>query len=315
MRLGEIKVNLERVLNDENKISVNAEAIFGGQAFAVKNFRDIKKALEILFDQEWNEADPSAVKKIISEHENTIEVQLPAAEFNQLNAYINSLNTKINIYYSILETMAEDQEEQIINVKLPEGKAYTLNDLAELNKRLDKMLKKFNVDGQFEFRGFDKGSAWYELYVCGALSYPFFIGCLKVAQEYFKTKTDYYNSEKAKLDYEASLKKTDKFSETDFKSYKDRRLELQIEKEITDMIEKIDKTNGHTVPELQAKLVGATTDLIREMGEGIEFHLSFNPPEYAKEQGGSLEIDYINIRELNSAKDKEIKQLKAVVVE
>lgn len=314
MRLGEIKANLEKVLNDDNKIFVNAEAIFGGQAFVVKNFWDIAKALEILFDQKWNEADPIAVKKIIGEHENGTEVQLPAAEFNQLNAYINSLNTKINIYYSILDTMVEDQEEQIINIKLPENKAYSLNDLAELNKRLDKMLKKFSVDGQFEFKGFDKGSEWYEIYTNGFLSYTFIIGCLKIAREYLETKTTYYNSEMARLDYEASLKKADEFTQKGFEEYMNRRLELKIEKGIKNMIEKIGKTNGHAGPELQTKLISATKDLIKEIGGGVEFHLSLNPPEYVRDQGGSLEIDYKSIRELNVLEDRKPKQLETAII-
>lgn len=39
----------------------------------------------------------------------------------------------------------------------------------------------------------------------------------------------------------------------------------------------------------------------KELGEGVEFHLSLNSPEYAKEKSGNLEIDYKKIRAIHAA--------------
>jgi len=48
--------------------------------------------------------------------------------------------------------MVEDQEEQIINIKIPENKILSLNNLSEFNTRLYKIFEKFKIDGQFEFK-------------------------------------------------------------------------------------------------------------------------------------------------------------------
>jgi hypothetical protein len=77
---------------------------------------------------------------------------------------------------------------------------------------------------------------------------------------------------------------------------------------IDELIEKIDETNGASKEELGSKLVKATQNLVSELGSGVEFHLSLNPPSYAKETGGSLEINYKKIQEVVN---KEIGESKA----
>lgn len=144
------------------------------------------------------------------------------------------------MYYSILETMVEKQDELTINIKLPE-KIKNLNDINITNKRLEDVLKLYNIDGQFEFVGFDKGSEWYVLVAKGVLSYQFIISCLKIAQEYLKTKTEYLKSEEARISYEASLKEDKKDSDSEFEKYKELWLKIFMEKEVKKVIDNINK--------------------------------------------------------------------------
>ena len=80
-------------------------------------------------------------------------------QYSQLKSYVAAVNEKLPFYIAILETMVEDQDEKTINVKLS-GKEDSLDDLSKTNKRLGQIFTLYNVDGQFEFKGFDKGSEW-----------------------------------------------------------------------------------------------------------------------------------------------------------
>ena len=47
------------------------------------------------------------------------------------------------------------------------------------------------------------------------------------------------------------------------------------------------------------------------MGDGVEFHLSLNPPDYATEEGGELKIEYKKIKEEIGQQTEGIKQIEA----
>lgn len=310
MRLGEIKNKLAKVTNDQKQIVIQEEQLYGGQAYIVKNYNELISAFEILAKFSWNDANYEEINNIIQEHGAESQLtQLPQAQFNQLSAYVSSLNQKFPLYFSILETMVETQDEQVINLKLPDS-IDSLKDLTNLNGKLESLFKKFVIDGEFKFEGFDKGTNWYEICITGIATYPVVIACLKVAQQYCKMKKEYYDSEKAKLDYQASLKDTDNnFTKADLKEYVNRRLHLELMKEISNIVKKVDERNGHSEKELESKLVIATKNLVEVMGDGVEFHLSLNPPQYAKEEDGRLIIDYKKMSSLKSKKEKSINQI------
>jgi len=314
MRLGEIRNILWEVLTEDNKISLEHEPIFGGQAQIVKNYGPVMAALELMSELSWNKADYTPIKVIRNEYDVRLkEAQLPQDKFNQLNTYVSSLNTTLPAYVSILESMVEDQDEKAINIKLPEN-IKSLDDLTSFNKRLDKLFKTFQIDGQFAFREFDKGTSWYEIAIIGVYTYHYFIACLKIAQEYLKAESEYFKSREAKIGFEASKKRNDDLT---FESYKKGWLEEFIKEEIKSLVEeKIKETNGETRGSLQTKLVIATTNLVKELGEGTEFHLSLNPPEYATEQAGQLIIDYKKIQlSKPESKPKQIAQAIKVIKE
>mgnify|MGYP001570776493 CR=1 FL=1 len=306
MRLGEIKQNIDKVLIANKTIQLKSDAVYGGQAYKINNYSDVIIVLEHVASLSWSGVNIDAIDEIITQYPKNNIVELPQSQFNKLTSFINTVNQKIPLYYSILETMVEKQDELTINIKLPE-KIKNLNDINIANKRLEDVLKLYNIDGQFEFVGFDKGSEWYVLVAKGVLSYQFIVSCLKIAQEYLKTKAEYFKSEEARISYEASLKEDEKNSDSGFEKYKESWLKLFTEKEIEKVIDKINKKNGHTKEELQVRLVNATTKLVKELGEGTEFHLSLNPPEYVSEQAGQIVIDYKKIEALKPPID--VKQI------
>ncbi len=309
MRTGEIKNIIKQVVNDQFLIQINNEPVYGGQAYQINNFTELLEALDILSKLKWNDADFTQVQQIISTYKNSgRQVILTADEFNQLNSYISSVNPKISLYYLTLDSLTDEQDEKTINIKLP-PKIKSLEDLNEFNKKIGSSLKLFNVDGQFEFKGFDKGTEWYVMVPLGILSYHAIIACLKIAQEYFKARTEFFKSKEARISYEASLNKNERDRpEDDFEKYEKRWLEIFIESEINKAIEAIG-LNGHTKEELQLKLIKATTKLVEELGEGTEFPLSLNPPPYAIEEAGELKIDYKKLAESNPK--EEVKNLEA----
>lgn len=302
MRIGEIKSLIKKVLDENNTIQINQEPIYGNQAHVVNNFGEIIEALDILSKQKWNDIDYAQVEQIKSSHvDSTNKVVLTVDEFNQLNSYVGSVNPKIPLYYLTLDSLTKDQDEKTINVKLPIN-LNSLSKLSEVNKSLEDSFKLFNVDGPFEFKGFDKGTEWYELVTNGSLTFGFMIAGLKIAQEFFKTRTDYFKSEQARIGYEASLEKED------FEKYQERWLKIFVEKEVRKAVTEIG-THGQTKDELHTNIIKATAKLIKVLGEGTEFHLSLNPPSYASEQGGELKIDYSKIRESLPKEDKKVKAL------
>lgn len=308
MRTGEIKNIVGRVLAENHTVQIASEPLYGGQAYKVNNFAELMEALDILSTQSWNKVDYQPIKNIKASHSIPANPTiLTADEFNQLNSYIGAINSTVPLYYSIVESFTEPQDEKVINIQLPPN-IDSLDDLSATNKRLDDILKLFNVDGQFEFKGFDKGTEWYVVVAAGYLSYKFLIACLSIAQEYLKTRTEYFKSEQAKISYEASLPLDGKTAEQDFEKYKENWLSLFMRKEIQKAIKNIGM-NGQTEAELSSRLVKATTKLIAELGEGTEFHLSLNPPEYAKEQGGQLVIDYKKLQALQPIKEVKAKEL------
>lgn len=312
MRLGEIKQKIDRVVSEDFIIVVKNQPLYGEQAQEITNYGDIVEALEMLSKFEWNDITETEVDEIAKTYPKKVVATLPLVDFNKLSAIIGRVNTTLPLYYSILDTMVEEQDEKVINIQLP-SKIKSLDDLNEFNTRLSKLLKTFQIDGEFEFRQFDKGTSWYEECAIGVFTYKYFVACLKIAQEYFKTEAEYFKSREAEIAYEAAkISLVSQEKEITFDEYKQNWLRVFIKQEVTSLVtEKIKELNGHSSEELQTKLVTATTALVKELGEGTEFHLSLNPPEYAREQAGQLVIDYKKIKEVNGLDKPKLNQIEA----
>lgn len=299
MRLWEIKQKISKCVNENNQLIIDHEALYWNQAYRIKNYSKLMDVFDILYEQEWNDADVENINPFIEDYWVDADIiEVSASRFNQLNTYVSSLNRKLPFYYSILETMAEDQEEQIINIKIPEKHISSLKSLSTFNNRLDKIFKEFQLDGQFEFKWLDKWTSRYEIIVIWFKTYTIFIACLKIAKLLLEIQKSYYESKEVQLNYRASLSKEDDYDEKKFKAYVEKRLDLEIEDKVQEALKKISVENWKSDVELKIQLVKATKSLIEELWEGTEFHLSLNPPKYVEESGSSLEIDYKQISAL-----------------
>lgn len=304
MRLGKVRNTVAEVTNTSGQMVIEADAVYGGQAYTVKKFDKLSTALTVVSDQKWNDLDFSPVKTILDAYDKSATQTITNTEYDQINSYIASVNQKLPIFIGLIQTMVEDQDEQAINVKLPE-KATNLKGLNALNTKLDKLFMKFNIDGKpIVFKGFDTGTDWYIFAVGGVITYRFIIGCIKIAHDYFDMRKTYFDSKRSKLDYEASLKANEKFDDKAFKEFQQRRLDLEVATSIDELIKHINEKNGHEVAELNNKLIIATKDLIEVLDEGAEFHLSLNPPKYVEEDSsGLLTINYSQMPKLETKKE------------
>lgn len=293
MRLGEIKQKLDRAISDQGSVVLKSKAVFNGQAQEVENYAYIVDVLLSVATFSWSDLETSEIKEqLLSKYtEDEMLVVLSQEDFNKLNTYVAKVNQKLPVFYSMLEAVVEDQDEQVINIKLPEN-IKSIQDLEKFNKNLLDLFKKFNLSGEFEFQGFDCGTSWYEILLKGKTLYKYFVACLDVALKVFDLKLKYYDSDQAKLSYVASLKDGDKQTSQGLKDYADRYVAVVLEEDVKRVIENIGETKGKEPPELASQLVMATKKLVEALGDGVEFHLSFNPPEYAQEQAGRLVIDY-----------------------
>ncbi|MBU1071498.1 hypothetical protein KKG65_03785, partial [Patescibacteria group bacterium] len=123
------------------------------------------------------------------------------------------------------------------------------------------------------------------------------------------TKQEYFKSKKAELDYKAGLKNDDKPTEKGLVEYSENRLQLDVQNRINKAIDDLG-TGSKTKPELMSQLIKGTQNLINELDDGTEFHLSLNPPNYANEQNGLLEIDYKNLQAIKAKELEETKKQK-----
>ena len=302
MRLGEIKKILSESLDDNNQIKVDYEAIYDNKAYTIKNYGKLIEIFDIIWELSRNDVNNEWICFVIEKYwEESESILVSAQEFNQINNYFSQVNQKMPLYYSILETMVEDQNEQIINIKIPENQVSTLDKLSKFNKCLDKLFKSFNIDWDYTFKWLDKWTSWYEIFIIWHYTYLVFLSCLDIAKAFFEVRKVYYDSEKAKLDYEACLKEKEKFTDEWFKKYQDRRMDLEIDKRIAEALKNLwiqDWKNWKSAAELHTHLVMATKELVEELWEWTEFHLSLNPPKYAEESWYSLQIDYKQISAL-----------------
>jgi len=316
MRLGEIKQKLNLVVDDNKHILLDHEALYNNEIYKLKNYQLVIEALKSIKDFDWVEQEFLSVQEVINaKSEINQSEDLTQAEFTKINSYVSVLNQKLPIFYSMLASVVQDQDEKVINIKLP-ANIKEFKELDALNKRLYDTLKLYNIDGQFDFVEFDKGTDWYVVYATGHFSYLALIGGLNIANKYFEAKKIYheseeakYQSKKAKLDYMAATKELKEPSEKELQDFIDRRLQLEVNEEIDNFIKNTRFTTGNE-NENKTKILKATHKLIKELEkEDFEFHLSLNPPKYASEENGNLVIKYDSLPVID--KKKEIAKIEA----
>lgn len=303
MRLGEIKNILSAVLNDKQNIKIVVEPKYGNQVYLIKNYNALMKALKVLNDQPWNTSDFNPIEQLFAKYGDAEQsVALEAQDYNRISQYINAINPKIPYFFGILSSMVPKQDEQIINIKLPNNSIKDFKSLSAENDDLNKLLQSINLDGDYEFKRFDIGSSWYTVLILGYLTYKALLAAINLAQKYYGAKEAYYKSETARIAYEAANNK--KATEAELEKFAKKYIDLTIETEIQNISIAIgiEKDN-----EDARNRIRKTVDLlIAQMEKGAEFHLSLNPPKYAEESEGKISLNYEEIRQIN---EREVPQI------
>lgn len=307
MRLGELKKILDNVVDDTNKIVIDSKQLYAGHVYKISNYSVLIAALDAIKTQSWIDFSSEIVETLNSKiSKNNSEVEISPTDYTSLTQFVNNINNKLPLFYGILDGIVEEQEEQIINIKLPEKKDFSLNKLSDINSRLDKLFKEINIDGEYSFKGFDIGTSWYKVLIIGTLTYKFFISSLKIAQEFYNAEKAFYESGEAKIHYQAALlhlkQEQDKINDNDIKEYAKKVISVRIENTIKETVKEL-PTNGQTENEAITKMSKTITAITAEMNNGLEFHLSLNPPEYAEEDGEKISIDYELIRQIQEEQD------------
>ena len=249
MRIVEIKQKLDKVMGDDNQIVIQSEISYDGSGQWVSNYSDILDILEFFIKSDLINIDKESFNDLVQAYPKESNKPLQNDIFNELNDMLNHLNMTLPLYYSFIKTVAPTQEEQVINIKLPNN-IKNFEDLNKVNERLNNVFKLYNLDGQFDFRGFDKGTDWYSLITAGSLSYLAFVGALNIASKYFEMRKNYYDSKTAKfkskiaeIEYRAATgKDKSKINESDVEEYVKRKFNLQRDEDVKELMKHIDKS-------------------------------------------------------------------------
>lgn len=306
MRLKLLYKVLEEA-TENSQFILSAEPIYGGQAYKVYNFKMLRQALLDLKGQNLMLVDISELaERIITSNKRDL-VMLSSAEYAELQNFINSINQTLPTVLTVLRNFSPKQDEQILNIKLPEG----LNNpeqYSNFNKRIASLFQKFGISKEnVHIVGFDSGSQWYEV-LCQNASwiFPFIISCLQLALEVWKFLKD--SKDKPETQFNVNIinnnfaKDGEKITIDD---YLEKVIDEKIQKGVEERISKLGTPGGKTQGESTTMLVQATKELVKELGEGTEFHLSLNPPDYIKDEATTeyFTIDYNSIPKPNKLEE------------
>lgn len=297
---------LYKILNEattDGHLTLSAEAMYGGQAYKIYGFKMLRQALLNLKEQNllFIEVSEPVEQLIAANKKDTIVVS--NVEYSDLQRLINDINSTLPTVLAVLGNFSPVQDEQILNIKLPEG-LDSPQEYSDFNKRISKIFKKFGVDSDdVHIVGFDSGSQWYEV-LCQNASwiFPFIISCLQLALEVWKFFKD--SKDKPETQFTVNIINNN-FTKGDDKitidNYLEKVIDEKIQKGIEERLSKLGAPGGKTQEESTTMLVQATKELVKELGEGTEFHLSLNPPDYVKEgtMADFFSIDYSSIPKTN----------------
>jgi len=303
MRIGRFNQIINAATNESGELQTDGVAKLGGQVYLIDNF-DTKASL-VLELQALGLLPSDTAESTISIFEDNIYAKTLEVETMQHNEIVNlftKINAKLPIYLEITENFSPDQEETVVNVKLPSGVS-SLADLQTFNKRLDTLFKKFNITGNFKVVGFDAGTEWYQVLIDNPELFSIFISSVSLALQAIDFRNSRKNSDDLRLAKKALDTRDPKNDVTEQKllnSMVDEKIEEDTEK----TIDELGYPDGRDKPETLSMVIGAVKELIKEIDKGTEFHLSLNPPEYVKENGTSgvpaITIDYKLIPKINA---------------
>lgn len=315
MRIGIVKQQIAQALGKQKQLSLQSTPIYSGQAYKISGFKAIGKLIRSMLDLKLvNESIyPADTKAIFEKFENVDNFELSTPDYNKLNSFITQINTMIPMLDKIASVFAPDQEEYVINIKLPDG-IKSFDELNEFNNRISGIFSKIGITKKngLTFRGFDNGTEWYQILIDNADFFKWVVVIIGVAWSCIKIRKDWFDSEISRLTLK-SLKETEKNnSKLDRKDKVVKKvLDVKISEDVSAAIDQGLETFGKKKIEVKTQLENAVSAVIDEIDLGTEFHLSLNPPKDIAEieENGLTEINYSQVYKINSKQDEELKEI------
>lgn len=309
MRLGVLKNIIDLAVNEDNELTYYSAPLYGGQLFQITEYSYLIDALKQLVLQPWVDTEPDVLYEIISIYgDDKYEVNIKPEENSQIASLVSEINEKLPLFYGIIDEMVEEQDEQVINIKIPDDRISSLSGLTKFNKELEDIFKLIvkhkGLRSDVKFQGFDIGTSWYEILIAGPpMAYSAFLGVIDIAEGLIRLRKLWYESEDVKLSVEAKKRQLEKESnvvvtEDDMKEHISMLFKLRAEKDVQALIAKL-PGDINDPAEMQVAILKGLSKVIELIERGTEFHPSLNPPDFVEEgEGQRFHIDYEKLKEM-----------------
>ena len=317
MRLGVLRKIIDETTDDNIQLIFEAESVVSGHLYHISGYNTLITALETLADQPWLKIDTEILEGITEAYGKTAtEVQISQEHFGVLSEIVGKINQALPVFYGILETLVDEQDEHIVNIKIPADSIRDLDALSKFNKELQEVFKLIvkhkGLRGDIEFKGFDTGSSWYKmLIVGGTMVYGAFMGGIEIAEGMIEVRKVWYETEAIRLSLEAEKRKQAKKGEApapvtkdEIKRSIDEMFEIKIEEQVGLLIANLSES-PNDLKEMKVSITMGLHKLIALMENGTEIHPSLNPPEFIKQDDEQrFEIDYKRLKKSLAKKEK-----------
>ncbi len=299
MRIGDLYHRIKDATGEGEILGVEATPIYSGQAYRISNYGKLYQAISALLECELLLVDmPQDVGEILENNTNSKALELDSARYNTFVSFVQKVNTKLPIVMAVLFTFTPKQDEYTFNIKLPSDLT-RMKDISSFNNRILKIFQQFGISkNNVTVAGFSAGSKWYEIVLENAAWVaPFVISCIQLAFDIHKYKKEAKDSEDVKNNVTIInnyyVGDGEKVTEKD---YIDNMAKEKINQGVEESLDKMGNPGNKEKKESVTMLVKATTELVKELDKGTEFHLSLDPPEYIREKEyGSFRIDYDSV--------------------
>lgn len=308
MRLGEIKNILDRATDKNHHLFYSPASLYEGQRFLIEDLVEFSLAIKVLCDQPWVTADADYVKKVLGFGEGKDELEVSPEDHQKVTELVAAINLQLPVYYGILLHMVSPQEEQVINVKLPDSSVENLTKLNEINDTLEDVFKLIvkhkGLRGDVRFLGFDVGTSWYEFLIFGGpIVYPALLGVLDLAKRSIALRTEWHKSEDIRLAAEIKKEELQALkddgaggesanpSTLDLETFIDAMVMRRTEAGLKALIDKLPE-ELNSKEEMQNSIMAGLSKVVQLMEDGAEFHPSLNPPKYLRGAAEDLSVDY-----------------------
>ena len=321
MRANELKSIIDRAVNEHRMLVFSPEPLYGGKRFSLASCADFIAALNQLIKQPWVDEVDTRVQLLIDRYnkqQDIRDIEISPEEFTALNDLVNLINLSMSVFYGTLESVTQEQEQDFVNIKIPQECTENIEDLSQFNKELQDILKLIvsykGLQGDVRFVGFDSGTEWYVIAIQVHVALYGFMFCVKIAHEIIAMRKTWYESENERLSYKA-MKRRDESSKGEkkfptFEEHVDDLVRIKKEERIDELTKQMKGETSNNPQEMKTSLSAGLDRLIAMMEKGTEFHPSLNPPKFIEQdERGVFQLNYERLQKYLAKHKKELKQI------